>query len=112
MISDPIKFERFKNSLFSVADEVALTIFPDALFLRAEGQRGLLDRNVRQVGGVVTQGLTLPPHYPRRLGHQASRGRCSRHPERGPSKGLPAHRADRMPIGTRQCPDLALAPCR
>ena len=27
MLSDPIEFELFKNSLFSVADEMALTIF-------------------------------------------------------------------------------------
>ena len=27
MISDPIEFELFKNSLFSIADEMALTIF-------------------------------------------------------------------------------------
>ena len=27
MISDPIEFELFKNSLFSIADDMALTIF-------------------------------------------------------------------------------------
>jgi N-methylhydantoinase B len=27
MISDPVEFELFKNSIFSVADEMALTIF-------------------------------------------------------------------------------------
>ena len=27
MISDPIGFELFKNSIFSIADEMALTIF-------------------------------------------------------------------------------------
>src|ERR1700730_2259722 len=50
MINDPIEFELFKNSLFSIADEMALTIFRTTLFGRAEGQYGLLDRDVRRVG--------------------------------------------------------------
>jgi hypothetical protein len=28
MISDPIEFELFKNALFGIADEMALTVFP------------------------------------------------------------------------------------
>ena len=66
MISDPIGFERFKNSLFSVADEVALTIFPDDLFRRAEGQRGhstaVFDAMFDWLRELVTQGLTPRSH--------------------------------------------------
>jgi N-methylhydantoinase B len=41
LIRDPIEFELFKNSVFSVADEMALTIFRTTYSgLRIAPQRG------------------------------------------------------------------------
>ena len=50
MISDPIEFELFKNSLFSIADEMALTIFRTTY--SGVLKDGLLDRDVRRVGQI------------------------------------------------------------
>ena len=66
MISDSIEFESFKNSLFSVADEVAPTIFGTTY-------SGVLKNNVDystamfaamfdRLGKLATQGLILPSH--------------------------------------------------
>ncbi len=62
MISDPIEFELFKNALFGVADEMALTVFRTTY-------SGVLKDNMDYStamfdgGGVlVAQGLTLPGH--------------------------------------------------
>src|SRR5437763_7929585 len=62
MISDPIEFELFKNALFVVADEVALTV------VRAT-YSGVLKDNMDYstamfdgAGVLVAQGLTLPGH--------------------------------------------------
>jgi N-methylhydantoinase B len=62
MISDPIEFELSKNSLFSIADEMALTIFRTTY-------SGVLKDNLDYSpamfdgsGKLVAQGLTLPGH--------------------------------------------------
>ncbi len=62
MISDPIEFELFKNALFGVADEMALTVFRTTY-------SGVLKDNMDYstalfdgAGVVVAQGLTLPGH--------------------------------------------------
>ena len=59
---DPIAFELFKNSLFSIADEMALTIFRTAysgvLKDVMDYSTALCDGN----GRIVAQGLTLPAH--------------------------------------------------
>src|SRR5436309_8378799 len=62
MASDPIGFELFKNSLLSIADEMALTILRTAY-------SGVLTDNMDYSpafcdgeGRTVTQGLTLPAH--------------------------------------------------
>src|SRR5438128_11410885 len=62
MISDPIEFELFKNSLFSIADEMALTIFrttySGVLKDNMDYSTALLDGSAN----LVAQGLTLPGH--------------------------------------------------
>jgi len=62
MISDPIEFELFKNALFGVADEMALTVFRTTY-------SGVLKDNMDYstalfdgAGVLVAQGLTLPGH--------------------------------------------------
>ena len=58
---DPIAFELFKNAIFSIADEMALTVMRTIL-RRVEGQYGLLHRpgrRRRQVGGA---GSDAPGH--------------------------------------------------
>src|SRR3984893_16908823 len=62
MISDPIEFELFKNSIFSIADEMALTIFrttySGVLKDNMDYSTGFADAD----GKLVAQGLTLPGH--------------------------------------------------
>jgi len=62
MIGDPIEFELFKNALFSIADEMALTVFRTTY-------SGVLKDNMDYstalfdgAGVLVAQGLTLPGH--------------------------------------------------
>ncbi len=62
MIGDPIEFELFKNALFGVADEMALTVFRTTY-------SGVLKDNMDYstalfdgAGVLVAQGLTLPGH--------------------------------------------------
>ena len=59
---DPIAFEIFKNSLFSMTDEMALTIFrttySGVLKDNMDYSTGFADAN----GKLVAQGLTLPGH--------------------------------------------------
>jgi N-methylhydantoinase B len=62
MISDPIEFELFKNALFGIADEMALTVFRTTY-------SGVLKDNMDYstalfdgAGTLVAQGLTLPGH--------------------------------------------------
>src|ERR1700757_824888 len=62
MISDPIEFELFKNALFSIADEMALTIFrttySGVLKDNMDYSTAIFDGS----GNLVAQGLTLPGH--------------------------------------------------
>src|SRR5215467_10577652 len=62
MISDPIEFELFKNSLFSIADEMALTIFrttySGVLKDNMDYSTAIFDGS----GKLAAQGLTLPGH--------------------------------------------------
>ena len=62
MINDPIDFELFKNALFGVADEMALTVFrttySGVLKDNMDYSTALFDR----AGILVAQGLTLPGH--------------------------------------------------
>src|ERR1051326_6653395 len=62
MIVDPIEFELFKNALFGIADEMALTVFRTTY-------SGVLKDNMDYstalfdgAGVLVAQGLTLPGH--------------------------------------------------
>ena len=61
-IQDPIGFELFKNSLFSIADEMALTIcrttYSGVLRDNMDFSTAFADAN----GKLVAQGLTLPGH--------------------------------------------------
>jgi N-methylhydantoinase B len=62
MISDPIEFELFKNALFGIADEMALTVFrttySGVLKDNMDYSTALFDGH----GVLVAQGLTLPGH--------------------------------------------------
>jgi N-methylhydantoinase B len=62
MISDPIEFELFKNALFGVADEMALTVFrttySGVLKDNMDYSTAMFDGD----GVLVAQGLTLPGH--------------------------------------------------
>ena len=61
-IKDPIAFELFKNSIFSIADEMALTIcrttYSGVLRDNMDFSTAFADAN----GRLVAQGLTLPAH--------------------------------------------------
>ena len=61
-IDDPIAFELFKNSIFSIADEMALTIcrttYSGVLRDNMDFSTAFADAN----GKLVAQGLTLPGH--------------------------------------------------
>lgn len=61
-IDDPIAFELFKNSIFSIADEMALTIcrttYSGVLRDNMDFSTAFADAN----GKLVAQGLTLPAH--------------------------------------------------
>src|SRR5580765_7729490 len=59
---DPIVFELFKNAIFSIADEMALTVFrttySGVLKDNMDYSTGFADES----GKLVAQGLTLPGH--------------------------------------------------
>ena len=59
---DPIEFELFKNAIFSIADEMALTVFrttySGVLKDNMDYSTGFADAE----GKLVAQGLTLPGH--------------------------------------------------
>ncbi|HSH06312.1 MAG TPA: hydantoinase B/oxoprolinase family protein, partial [Burkholderiales bacterium] len=61
-VRDPIVFELFKNAIFSIADEMALTIFrttySGVLKDNMDYSTGFADAD----GKLVAQGLTLPGH--------------------------------------------------
>ena len=61
-IKDPIAFELFKNTIFSIADEMALTIcrttYSGVLRDNMDFSTAFADAS----GKLVAQGLTLPGH--------------------------------------------------
>ncbi|HEX9870975.1 MAG TPA: hydantoinase B/oxoprolinase family protein, partial [Candidatus Tectomicrobia bacterium] len=61
-IADPIAFELFKNAIFSIADEMALTVvrttYSGVLKDNMDFSTALADAD----GKLVAQGLTLPGH--------------------------------------------------
>ena len=62
MISDPIEFELFKNSLFSIADEMALTIFRTTYSGVLKDNMDYSTAMFDGSGRLAAQGLTLPGH--------------------------------------------------
>jgi N-methylhydantoinase B len=62
MISDPIEFELFKNSLFSIADEMALTIFRTTYSGVLKDNMDYLTAMFDGSGKLAAQGLTSPGH--------------------------------------------------
>ena len=60
--TDPISFELFKNAIFSIADEMALTVFrttySGVLKDNMDFSTGFADAD----GRLAAQGLTLPGH--------------------------------------------------
>src|SRR5438128_371515 len=62
MISDPIEFELFKNSLFSIADEMALTIFRTTYSGVLKDNMDYSTAMFDGFGNLAAQGLTLPGH--------------------------------------------------
>jgi hypothetical protein len=62
MISDPIEFELFKNSIFSIADEMALTIFRTTYSGVLKDNMDYSTAMFDGSGNLAAQGLTLPGH--------------------------------------------------
>src|SRR5579883_2872361 len=62
MISDPIEFELFKNALFGVADERALTVFRTTYSGVLKDNMDYSTAMFDGAGVLVAQGLTLPGH--------------------------------------------------
>jgi N-methylhydantoinase B len=62
VISDPIEFELFKNSLFSIADEMALTIFRTTYSGVLKDNMDYSTAMFDGSGKLAAQGLTLPGH--------------------------------------------------
>jgi N-methylhydantoinase B len=62
MISDPIEFELFKNALFGVADEMALTVFRTTYSGVLKDNMDYSTAMFDGAGMLVAQGLTLPGH--------------------------------------------------
>jgi len=62
MTSDPIEFELFKNALFGIADEMALTVFRTTYSGVLKDNMDYSTALFDSVGVLVAQGLTLPGH--------------------------------------------------
>jgi N-methylhydantoinase B len=62
MIMDPIEFELFKNSILSIADEMALTIFRTTYSGVLKDNMDYSTAMFDGAGNLVAQGLTLPGH--------------------------------------------------
>ena len=62
MISDPIEFELFKNALFGIADEMALTVFRTTYSGVLKDNMDYSTAMLDGAGVLVAQGLTLPGH--------------------------------------------------
>ena len=61
-IDDPIAFELFKNSIFSIADEMALTICRTTYSGVLRDNMDFSTAFANKDGKLVAQGLTLPAH--------------------------------------------------
>ena len=61
-LSDPIGFELFKNTLLSIADEMALTILRTAYSGVLKDNMDYSTAFTDGAGRTVAQGLTLPAH--------------------------------------------------
>ena len=61
-IDDPIAFELFKNSIFSIADEMALTICRTTYSGVLRDYMDFSTAFANKDGKLVAQGLTLPAH--------------------------------------------------
>lgn len=59
-IRDPVGLELFKNSLFSIADEMAVTIFRTAYSGVLKDVMDYSTALCDEHGRIVAQGLTLP----------------------------------------------------
>jgi hypothetical protein len=96
MISDPIEFELFKNSIFSIADEMALTIFRTTYSGVLKDNMDYSTAMFDGSGKLVAQGLTLPGHLgsmptamaasQRTPSPAGSNGRRVNHPQRPASR--------------------------
>src|SRR6185369_14165363 len=62
MIRDPIEFELFKNALFGIADEMALTVFRTTYSGVLKDNMDYSTAMFDGEGVLVAQGLTLPGH--------------------------------------------------
>src|SRR5580693_96235 len=62
MTSDPIEFELFKNALFGVADEMALTVFRTTYSGVLKDNMDYSTAMFDGSGKLAAQGLTLPGH--------------------------------------------------
>src|SRR5258708_38239398 len=62
MLCDPIEFELFKNALFGVADEMALTVFRTPYSGVLKDNMDYSTAMFDGAGVLVAQGLTLPRH--------------------------------------------------
>jgi N-methylhydantoinase B len=62
MISDPIEFELFKNAIFGIADEMALTVFRTTYSGVLKDNMDYSTAMFDGAGVLVAQGLTLPGH--------------------------------------------------
>ena len=61
-IRDPIEFELFKNAIFSIADEMALTITRTTYSGVLKDNMDFSTAFADAEGKLVAQGLTLPGH--------------------------------------------------
>src|SRR5438552_16453122 len=59
---DPIEFELFKNAIFSIADEMALTVFRTTYSGVLKDNMDYSTAFCDAEGKLVAQGLTLPGH--------------------------------------------------
>ena len=62
MITDPIEFELFKNAIFGIADEMALTVFRTTYSGVLKDNMDYSTAMFDGAGVLVAQGLTLPGH--------------------------------------------------
>jgi N-methylhydantoinase B len=62
MIEDPVEFELFKNAIFSVADEMALTVFRTTYSGVLKDNMDYSTAMFDAQGRLAAQGLTLPGH--------------------------------------------------